>query len=147
MFQVTIHSAKDLRSADSNGYSGSGTVFCDVFRFFSFVFFFLFRALLLFFDSHRPDPYALVFVGRNKPKKTKIIKKNLNPVWEETFEFPFTRHDKTLQVDESVHEGSNSNGCLLRARFDFFLFFFFLFRFKSGIGMPLAATNSNNVTG
>ncbi len=44
------------------------------------------------------DPYALVFVGKNKPKKTKIVKKNLSPVWEESFEFPLTRHDKTLQV-------------------------------------------------
>ncbi len=29
------------------------------------------------------DPYALVFVGKNKPKKTKIVKKNLSPKWEE----------------------------------------------------------------
>ncbi len=44
------------------------------------------------------DPYALVFVGKNKPKKTKIVKKNLSPKWEESFEFPLTRHDTTLQV-------------------------------------------------
>ena len=44
------------------------------------------------------DPYALVFVGKNKPKKTKIVKKSLNPTWDETFEFPLTRHDRTLQV-------------------------------------------------
>lgn len=111
MLSVTVHAAKDVRSADANGFSG--------------LFFFFFEAFVAFvFDSRWPDPYALVFVGRNKPKKTKIIKKNLNPVWEETFEFPFTRHDKTLQVDESVHGGSNSIGCLLRASFDFFFFFF-----------------------
>lgn len=65
MLSITIHAAKDVRSADPNGFS---------------------------------DPYALVFVGKNKPKKTKIVKKNLSPVWEETFEFPLTRNDKTLQV-------------------------------------------------
>ena len=87
MLSVTVHAAKVIHAS-------------FLVAFFSLVFFFFF-----FFQDVRvadangfSDPYALVFVGKNKPKKTKIVKKSLNPVWEETFEFPFTRHDKTLQV-------------------------------------------------
>ena len=89
MLTVTVHAAKDVRVADPNGYGHAWLFFAPLFRS---------AALFSLCPDRFSDPYALVFVGKNKPKKTKIVKKNLNPVWEESFEFPFTRHDKTLQV-------------------------------------------------
>ena len=43
------------------------------------------------------DPYVVLHCGKEK-KKSKIIYKNLNPVWDESFEFNGT-------LDEFVHQG------------------------------------------
>ena len=43
------------------------------------------------------DPFVELFLGQQF-KKTKIIDKTLNPVWNETFEFDLSKGDPTLSV-------------------------------------------------
>lgn len=44
------------------------------------------------------DPYVEVHVGA-EVRRTKVVAKDLNPHWEETFEIPFTRRESFVRVD------------------------------------------------
>ena len=68
-FSVTVHEARYLRNLDKKSVS---------------------------------DPYARVYLAPDgKPsykRKTRIIKNNLNPVWQETFDYPISLNDALNKV-------------------------------------------------
>ena len=70
--KIKVIEAKDLQSADPNGISLLKTHLLALLKPF-------------FFLEGFSDPYALLKLGKGNPKKSKIIKKSLNPKWSQSF--------------------------------------------------------------
>jgi Ca2+-dependent lipid-binding protein len=66
----------------------------------------LFRHLKSLDKKNLSDPYARVYLmpdeKRSLKRKTKIVKNNLNPIWQETFDYALSLED-TLKKELTVN--------------------------------------------
>lgn len=60
----------------------------------------------------KSDPFVEVFTTLDKRLKTRVIKNNLHPVWEESFYLPVLERDQVLRLEVFDHDAVNLTGAM-----------------------------------
>src|SRR3989338_3434043 len=100
LFRVTVLKCSNLPSMDTNGFSGN---YHSLILFFNY---------LIYYLIYHLDPFVQLWVVNSKTnkyleppknpadiKQTKTIMKNLNPIFNETFEFDFSEKMVRKEID------------------------------------------------